>query len=429
MMTGSPQKGHRWPRRAVLGWLGTAALGGCSGLYDWVGGNYDGPPEELLGAIGPDAVSLLREAIGPFVDGGLADFHVHLVGLGTGEAQGQAYVTRDAGRWWDVTHNAQFRVMASAAAVKDLTHADKQYLDRLVALIRHAPVPGRYFLYAMDQFYDADGKVDPSRTPFYVSNERIMQVCERYPDLFEPVVSVHPHRLDALEELQRLGRRGARFVKWLPNAMGIDPSLKRHEPYYQKMMDQRMALLTHTGREDAVEAEGLQHLGNPLRLREPLEMGLTVVALHCASNGVDEDLEAKRPRRVSAFNLFMRLFDSAKYEGRLFGELAATIFFNHLPGPLTTLLDRQDLHPRMVHGSDYPLPGVNMVIRTSGMVQQGFLTAAERRALNRIYSYNPLLFDFVVKRTVRHPQTGARFSTSCFKIPKELADRVASKRA
>ena len=42
--------------------------------------------------------------------------------------------------------------------------------------------------------------------------------------------------------------------------------------------------------------------------------------------------------------------------------------------------------------------------------------AEERELLNEIYDYNPLLFDFVVKRTIRHPESGERFPPNVFMI-------------
>ena len=67
-----------------------------------------------------------------------------------------------------------------------------------------------------------------------------------------------------------------------------------------------------------------------------------------------------------------------------------------------------------VNGSDYPLPAINALIWTRSFVRNGFITAEERRALNEIYDYNPLLFDFVLKRTMRHPETGQKLGPSVF---------------
>ena len=48
------------------------------------------------------------------------------------------------------------------------------------------------------------------------------------------------------------------------------------------------------------------------------------------------------------------------------------------------------------------------------MVRDGYLTDAEAEHLRAIYSWNPLVFDFALKRTVHHPVTGARFAPGVF---------------
>jgi len=50
-----------------------------------------------------------------------------------------------------------------------------------------------------------------------------------------------------------------------------------------------------------------------------------------------------------------------------------------------------------VNGSDYPLPAINMVVHTKKLVKMGFITSKERKILNEIYDYNPLLFDMLLK--------------------------------
>ena len=54
------------------------------------------------------------------------------------------------------------------------------------------------------------------------------------------------------------------------------------------------------------------------------------------------------------------------------------------------------------------------MIRTGKLEKLGYITAEERERLNEIYDYNPLLFDFVLKRTVRAPGTELRFPPSVF---------------
>jgi mannonate dehydratase len=103
-----------------------------------------------------------------------------------------------------------------------------------------------------------------------------------------------------------------------------------------------------------------------------------------------------------------------RYDGLVFGEISAMTQFNRIGKPLTTILARTDLHERLVNGSDYPLPAINVLIRTRSLVKGGYLTSSERERLNEIYNYNPLLFDFVLKRTLRLPGTERRLPASVF---------------
>ena len=175
-----------------------------------------------------------------------------------------------------------------------------------------------------------------------------------------------------------------------------------------------MILLSHTGEEQAVAAEADQRLGNPLLLRRVLDHGVRVIMAHTASLGSCEDLDDPGKSRLPCFDLALRLMGEAKYEKLLFAEISAMLQFNRMPGPFTTLLKRQDLHPRIVNGSDYPLPAINALIHTRSMARAGFITDEERVQLNEIYDYNPLLFDFVLKRTMRHPETRQKLAASVF---------------
>jgi len=88
--------------------------------------------------------------------------------------------------------------------------------------------------------------------------------------------------------------------------------------------------------------------------------------------------------------------------------------FNRLGKPLTTILQREDLHARLVNGSDYPLPAVNVLIRIRPLVKYGYITEVDGRSLSEIYNYNPLLFDFVLKRAIRLPGTERRLPVAVF---------------
>lgn len=410
------------PRRraavAMLVFLAAPLLSGCGVLFDWVGGNFAGKPAEMDGALSPEARELIELAFAEIVPARLADIHVHVFGEESGETG--PFVSPTARSWLHPFRMVQYRVYLSASGVTDESRVSEQYMERLVELVRGIRGHGRYFIYAMDRHYRQDGTPDPKETPFYVPNDYVVSLAERYPDLFVPVVSVHPYRRDAVPELEKWARRGCRYVKWLSTSQGIDPSSPLTEPFYRKMREFGMVLLAHTGEELAVFSGGRQELGNPLLLRKPLDMGVRVVALHSASFGKSIDLDSPGRLKVPSFDLFLRLMDDPRYKELLYGDIAGVIFFNHSVDALRTLLAREELHPRLVNGSDYPLPAINFLIMTGRLANHGFITEEERDLLNEIYRYNPLLFDFVLKRTLRHPETGRRFAPSVFILPSEF---------
>ena len=308
----------------------------------------------------------------------------------------------------------------SAAGVADEHNADRNFVNRLKRLVSSIPNHGKHRILGFDKNYNRDGTVNLEKTEFYVPNDYAFQIAETNPDLFLPNISVNPYRPDAIAELEHCASRGARVVKWLPNAMGIDPSDSRCDPFYQKMKELDLILLSHGGEEKAVEAEEDQKLGNPLLLRRPLEHGVKVIVAHCAGLGRNEDLEAPSKPLTENFDLFLRLMSAKHYEGLLFGEISAMTQFNRAGKPLHTILAREDLHERLLNGSDYPLPAVNVLIRTKSLTKKGYITSEERNLLNEIYDYNPLLFDLVLKRTLRLPGSDRRFPATMFMINSAL---------
>jgi predicted TIM-barrel fold metal-dependent hydrolase len=401
------------------GFLKSAATIGAAGFVLWTagtiglrcaGGASDREPSAMAAGLSPGARQLIEASFEDVVPGALLDHHVHVVGLGTNGTG--TWVHPKMLSWSHPMSRVRALAYLSGAQVSDPTRADEQYVARLVELARNSPA-GRLLLLGFDYTYRQEGTRDLERSEFHTPNHYVYELAITHPDLFVPAVSVHPHRADAVAALHTWANRGVRFVKWLPNAMGIDASSRAHDEYYGALIERNMVLLTHVGEEEAVESEQDQKLGNPLLFRRPLDMGVTVVMAHAASLGSNEDLDSPG-ETLSNFELFLRLMDEPRYEGHLYGEISATTQVNRLPGPLVTLLGRSDLHHRLVNGSDYPLPAINIVIQTRALVRYGLLTPEEREWLNEIYAYNPLLFDYVVKRTIRHPESGSRFSASVF---------------
>jgi predicted TIM-barrel fold metal-dependent hydrolase len=400
--------------------LGTAAAlsaalvaCGCSAVIDRFAGASSRDPSDMESGLSPATKELVARAYSDVNPAKLLDYHVHIVGLGEGGSG--CCVNSNMLSWKHPYDRLKFLAYRSASGIDDETKAESQFLGRLVALARRHS--GRFLLLAFEKHYGADGREVPEKTEFHVPNDYARKAAAEHPDILIAACSVHPYRADAVAELDRCAAHGTRIVKWLPNAMGIDPSDPRCRPFYEKIRELDMVLLSHGGEEKAVDAEEDQRLGNPLLLRAALDAGVKVIVAHCAGLGDDEDLDDPARRRVPSWQLFLRMMDEPRWRGLLFGDISATTQANRTPEPLATLIRREDLHSRLVNGSDYPLPAINVVIRTSKLESLGMITSEERRALNELYDVDPLVFDYVLKRTlcVRDADgTEHRFAPSVF---------------
>lgn len=394
----------------IAGVLLLLGIGACVALRQ-LGAASSHKPAEFASQASPAARALVASAFERLDPARILDHHVHLAGLGTDESG--CHVDPRVFSWGHPVKRVQFLFYLDAAGVEGREHADLQLVERLVERASNSPVPIRCALLAFDRARTSDGAIDEERSELYVPNEWAVRIAAEHPQLFVPVISLHPRRADALAELERWAAQGVRLVKWLPNSMNIDPADPSCDAFYDALARHDMTLLVHTGEERAVDAAELQELGNPLMLRRALARGVRVVAAHCGSLGEGLDLDHPERGRVPNFDLFLRLMDEPRPRGELYGELSAVVFRNREERVLRTLLERTDLHARLVHGSDYPLPAIRVLIPTARLEEQGFLTHAEREALDEVYDYNPLLFDLVLKRTLRGSK-GERFADEVF---------------
>lgn len=393
----------------VLLW--TFLLSGCP-LVDTICGASGKDPEKFFSEASPQARALVERAWRDVPDKVAYDVHVHVLD-DSGKENG-SFINPRSKTILRASQYFKMKAYFSAGHVKDKKKIGEQYMAHLITLARNCGHPMRLHALAFDKYYDREGNAVLSKTDFYVSNEFVVELSQKYPDIFIPVISVHPYRRDAVAELEKWAAQGVRMVKWIPNVQGIDPSDECLVPFYQAMRRLGMTLLVHSGEEHALESYGRQHLGNPLLLRKPLDCGVKVIVAHCASSGLNRDLDDPQRRKVHNFDLFLRLMNDGKYSHLLFADLSGVIQFNRMDKTLATLLKRKDLHPRLVNGSDYPLPALNILVHTGKLAKKGYITREEQKALREIYDHNPLLFDFVLKRIVRLPGTRQTFSPDVF---------------
>ena len=450
-----------------------ALTSGC--LARFIGGDYrDSQPYRFIARVNASrdegdatatlvrrARALLHAAERDGVRGVPHDHHFHLIGVATGRKLACAELldardrtglrephrlpelrfTEDNLRLHPDYHDfigvrtVLRQALAHANRIDDEERANEQYLRRILDLAVAADLGGTYYLYAFDYRFDPPpGKPSPpglqpsrDRSDLYVSNDYAIAVAECLTGLakhvadkhglrapsFTPVASVHPHRPHAIRELQRVASLGVRHLKWLPPAQHIDPADPRLDAFYRAMADLGIALLSHTGKEHTLRvADGDEDLGNPLRLRRALDAGVTVVMLHAGREGEEETDSTREGGPRSYFERFLEMMREDAYRGRLFGEISVLPYVG-TEDKLAVIFADPDLRCRMLDGSDYPNPALNLVRMLSSDVFQArgplrwsatepLGALRERRdALDTIRRQNPLLYDFVLKRSLR----------------------------
>ena len=402
----------RWRAACAVSALLFAVLAavGARGLFRVLGGESERLAVRGETGLSPDTASWLKARMAPLGEGPLVDVHAHLGGTGNGS---DCWINPRLKSPLHPRDWVRMRIYASAASVGP-EEPDRHWSERMEELARTLPIASKHVFLAFDYRYRRDGSLDLEHSEFHVPNDWTRDEARRQGRRFAWAASVHPYRKDAIQELERCFANGARMVKWIPAAQGIDPADDACVPFYRAAKRLGMALLIHVGDEQAVETEKDRELGNPLRLRKPLTLGVRVIAAHCGSLGLSPDWESAGEPRVPSFDLFLRLLDDPLYEGRLFGDISALTQVNRFGGVLATMLERRDLHRRLINGSDWPLPNVNVLYRLGPLAAAGFLAKEDLGPLQEIYAWNPLLFDLALKLAVRSPANQQGFAPEVF---------------
>lgn len=409
----------RKSRRIALG-VGAAALLGVVGARFSLPLYFKSAPLRKVSELSPRARNLVHAARSSLDATLIWDTHAHVVGLGHGGTG--CFTNPEMQSHAEPLQRLKFDMYLAASGIKRQDHVDQDFVLRLRELVTEAYPQGKALLMAFDEHVRPDGTVDSSRSPFFVPNDYVARLCAESPQ-FGFIASVHPYRKDALSRLEKVKAAGAVAIKWLPNAMGMDPLDARCDSYFKLLTELGLPLISHTGEEQAVHAEEAQKLGNPLRLERALGAGVRVIAAHCASMGTDEDLHDKNRARVPSLHLFLRMMRDKRYEGNLFGDLSAVVLANRGEDVLRTLLLEDGIQERLVNGSDYPVIAVDPVISLSQLQKRGLLDEEELEPLREIFLANPLLFDLVLKRRLRVLSGGRthRFSPRAFETAQLFA--------
>jgi uncharacterized protein len=342
----------------------------------------------------------------------LWDSHVHLVGIGDNGSG--AWVNPEMESLLHTRQYIQRLFYLNAGCTHEAKNRiDEAYIERMRNLLDGMRPGAKLLLFAFDYHYTEAGEISTPHSTFYIPNAYAAKTAQRFPQQFEWAASIHPYRKDSLQALEQAVKDGARAVKWLPAAQGMNPASTLCNRFFDAMARHKLPLITHAGEEKAVHGGNTQAFGNPLLLRGALDRGVRVVIAHCASMGMDRDLDKGTDGPyVESFELFARLMDDPRYGANVYGDISAITQRNRAGAVLAKIIERSDWHGRLLNGSDYPLPGILPLFSVDDMLQQKFIGEAAAPVLREIRKHHPLLFDFVLKRHLQ--SRGKQFSPRIF---------------
>lgn len=280
------------------------------------------------------------------------DMHCHLAGIGAGGSG--AFISEQLRRSW------KYAIYLKAFGVTEaelLQRGDGLVVERISALLAESSRVGAAVLLALDGVINAEGELDRQRTEIYIPNDFLLREVAKYPNLHFGA-SVNPYRRDALARLERAKTDGALLLKWLPAIQQIDPADERLIPFYRKLIELELPLLTHAGDEHSFTGAA-HHYGDPQKLRLPLDLGVTVIVAHAATSGSNEDQD----------NMQRLLPMFADYP-KLYTDISSLTQANKL-GFLPKLLAAGIDPARLLYGTDFPLINTGLTSPWFSLLQLG----------------------------------------------------------
>jgi uncharacterized protein len=303
------------------------------------------------------------------------DMHVHLVGNGR---SGSGCWLRLGSTWWERPLAAYMlnHIGLNGTSLQS-PEFDERFVEHLLGLIRGSSIRAVALL-AQDEVYRPDGTRREDLGTFYVPNDYVLRLAAQHWE-FLPVVSVHPARRDAIEELDRCIAAGAVMLKLLPNCHDVDCSDPRYRRFWERMAEARLPLLAHTGGEHTVQVINAAY-SDPRTLIQPLECGVTVIAAHAATRSGLGDPE-----------YFHEWASMLERWPNLYGDTSA--WNVPMRGRFAGISTAGLISERLLHGSDYPVPVNGVWAR-----MRGFISDADWQRTRAIP--NVLERDYQIKRAM-----------------------------
>jgi len=311
-----------------------------------------------------------------------------------------------------------YMVVRSGISLNELSRDhDTALRTAMIERLNNAPGIDLGVFLAFDPVYKENGEIDEKNSNMVTPNNYVMDIARDNPKVLFGA-SVHPNRglTKGIEELDRCIEGGAVLIKWIPNSQIFDPSDRNYKWFYRKLADENLPLLCHTGPEHAIPVvkTEYQELGDPRKLRLALDMGVKVIAAHCATSFFSWE--------KSYLDELSEMFDERERRGwNLYADISAmcTLFRVSIIDAILKKIP----HDRMVLGSDYPVP-------VDDMPPQFIETLTFQEYLKIAKIQNPLEKNYRQLLAMNFPKEAMTKASSILRIPEEkrAARDLASER-
>lgn len=223
----------------------------------------------------------------------------------------------------------------------------------------------RVVLLAFDQYHTDEGQPLGSRrhlwqygADLYVSNTYARQLWRQHPQRILFGASIHPYRKDgrktAVDMLEEVAAAGAVLVKWLPLSQNIDGQDPRTVEFLRRAASLGIPVLIHCGCEAAL---GNMHR----RFKDPAPWLSTLRQLRqeqCTPTVIIAHVASPPLWPVTSARTLHTLVDALTGEfadAPLYADLAGMTMVNKAVW-LKKLARMPEIHHKLVHGSDFPIP-------------------------------------------------------------------------
>ena len=282
------------------------------------------------------------------------DIHVHIGGpgdSGSGCRMSKEFI-----------FSFSFAAMLMTLKATPFDFRDERVKEMILQVVDQSEKVDHTVLLALDGVYK-NGKYVEAESHLVTPNDHIIKIAKRNPRVLFGA-SVHPYRKkkEMLAEMKRCIDQGAVLFKWIPSSQQIDPRDDRCRLFYEILAMEGIPLLCHTGAELAVPTsdQKTNRWNDPRKLNKALDMGVKVIAAHCAT----PYLGGLMPADKDYFEALLHMLRVSENKGwKLYADISAFCTPTRI-GYLDKIKEEiaaGSIHPsRFLYGSDFPIPIINI---------------------------------------------------------------------